>query len=304
MPGASTLGSDIVLQSAPTGRVYYSALVVRGTGAASAIEGLYVAWTDDAGARWIGGQYQAPVQSPGAMVISPDRQWLAFGPGSTVYMTYNQIPSGIWIARSDDAGSTWAGWTRAAAIEQRTGGVGQSGPPIVDAQGRVFVPACEGNSGAMDVFRSDDKGATWAKAGASPFASCSWFPMLARDGDELVAASWTQEGVATATSSDGGKTWSKPVAWSGASSAAPWPIPTNGTIALAYYADDSGSSSLHVARGTAAGPVSDVRVIAGIKGSSRTSANTDYASLARLPDGRLAVVWTDLKTVSAAVSAP
>jgi BNR repeat-like domain len=291
--GVSGVQSDVVLQVAPSGRLYWSALVVDTTGGQFVLEGIQVAWSDDGAATWAGSAHVSPVAQPGAVVVSPDRQWLGFAAGRTVYLTYNQIPTGIWIARSDDAGATWGGWTRAAPTEQRQGGFGQSGPPVVDAKGRVLVPACLGDDTATLVFASDDGGKTFASSSVPE--GCTWFPILAAAPDgRVVLARTTPEGkVLVSTSTDRGATFGPAATWGGNGTAAPWPLPDGqGGLVLAWYDGASSRSALHVAWGDDAGPRRDVVVAPDMGASgSRTSALTDYASAARLPDGRIAVVW-------------
>jgi hypothetical protein len=169
--GLQGVQSDVILQAARTGRLYYSALVVAHPAglAGPLLEGIQVAWSDDGAATWAGNVPVGPASGT-VQVVAPDRQWLGFAPDGTMYLTYNQIPTGIWLAKSADQGATWSGWTRAASTEGRGGGIGQSGPPVVDSKGHVFVPACNGagaageSNGGTLVFRSDDQGATFKPA--------------------------------------------------------------------------------------------------------------------------------------------
>jgi hypothetical protein len=284
--------SDVIVQVAPSGRLYYSALIVaQPAGQGFVLEGLQVAWSDDGAATWTGNVHLSPVTGVHA-VFAPDRQWLGFGPGATMYATYNQIPSGIWLARSDDAGVTWSGWTRAAAFEARLGGIGQSGPPVIDADGRVFVAACAGPASTTTlVFRSEDKGKTFT--GVDTKVACNWFPIPAVGprGDIVVALSAGD--VRVAYSSDHGKNFeSSP--WGVASNAAPWPLfLKDGSLALGWFKANGATSDLHLARGiVGSAPSGDVIVQAGIGApGGRTTAMTDYASAALLSDGRIASVW-------------
>jgi hypothetical protein len=300
---------DVLVQVAPSGRLYWSALVIANPMGAFVLEGIQVAWSDDGAKTWLGDVHVSPATGT-PQVLSPDRQWLGFAPDGTIYLTYNQLPTGIWIARSDDDGTTWSGWTRAASFEGRSAGLGQSGPPVVGSDGTVFVPACEGLASTEAasrtmVFRSVDRGATFTPTTVD--IGCNWFPIatVAPDGTLIVAGQ--PDGVQVAWSRDGGRTFEGPQRWGqGTATAGVWPLMrADGRVFVAWFAEGSASSDLHVARGTLAdGPVEDV--VAGTatgEGTSRTSARTDFASAALLPDGRLAVVWVEGNQVVLAVTA-
>jgi len=304
--------SDVIVQVAPTGRLYWSALVVAypPTGGGAVLFGIQVAWSDDGAATWAGTSFTSPVQ--GAPVLYPDRQWLGFAPDGTMYVTYNQIPSAIWIARSADKGQTWSGWRPAASSPERGGGIGQSGPPVVDSKGRVYVPACAIATGAADanggtqVYYSDDQAATFAKTLVS--GGCSWFPILAVARDDTLVLANQPGSVTLSVSRDGGKSfdalgkWGKPTA-----DAAAWPVPGPGDeLRVAWFDAGASTADLHVARGTLShGLADDAKVgTAQGTGSTRTTARTDYASAALLPDGRLATVFVDGKTAKVAVELP
>jgi len=281
---------DIIVQVSPSGRLYWSALViVQPQGQGFVLEGLQIAWSDDGAQTWAGNVHLSPA-TLAPQVVSPDRQWLGFGPGQTMYVTYNQVPTGIWIARSDDAGKTWSAWTRAAPLEGRRGGIGQSGPPVVDASGRVFVPACSLQDGTTFVFSSQDRAATF-RATEVP-GGCNWFPILAiTSEDELVLA--VQPGnVRIASSKDQGRTFTAMKDWARGATAAAWPVPLgNGSIAVAWFKVGASSTELHVTFGDiATGPRTDLTVGTTKGTSGQSSALTDFASATSLPDGRLATV--------------
>lgn len=304
--GITGVQSDVVLQVSPSGRLYWSALVVDTTGGQFVLEGIQVAWSDDGGSTWVGNAHVSPAAAPGAIVVSPDRQWLGFGAGRTVYLTYNQIPTGIWLARSDDSGATWGGWTRAAPAEARQGGFGQSGPPVVDAKGRVLVPACQGDDSTTLIFASTDGGKTFTVSSAP--GGCTWFPILAiaPDGRLILACTTPDGNVIVSMSNDSGATFGPPVTWGANGTAAPWPLPgSGGRLALAWYEGSSSSSTLRVAWGDENGPGKNETVAPDIGSSgSRTSALTDYASAAQLPDGRIATVWVKGPQALVAVGSP
>ena len=286
--------ADVIVDASPSGRLYYSALIFRavpGVGGAI-LEGIQVAASDDRGATWAVDTYLMVADEPTANVYVPDRQWLGFGPDGAIYLTYNQIPSGIWFARSDDGGATWSGWTRAASLEGRQG-VGQSGPPVVTADGTIVVPACVA-TGGLAVFASNDGGATFTRRDVAP-DGCSWFPILAAsaaDGDVVVAAWQNGADVLVASSADAGATWTAPERWGAASPTSPWPLPAaNGTLDVAWFqsGESGGGVMLRLARGTLdAGAAEDILVADGL-----AQAGTDFAHAARAPDGAIVLVWQD-----------
>lgn len=293
-PGAlPVIQSDVLVQASPSGRLYYSALLVRSLPTGFVLEGIQVAWSEDGGATWPVNAYLSPLSSPLDAVYHPDRQWLGFGEGETMYLTYNQIPSGIWLARSDDGGKTWGGWVRAAQLENRRG-IGQSGPPVVDGQGRVLVSACaQAPSSTVAVFASDDGGRTFQRRDVTGSRGCSWFPVLAAAPDGGVVAAWHdgEGGVHASVTRDGGETWSAPTDWGEGASTSPWPLPEpGGGLALAWIE----GSTLRLARGTPeTGPSFDVEVAKFGSAGGRTRANTDFAHGVLLPEGGVALTWAD-----------
>lgn len=302
--------SDVLLQVAPDGRLYWSALVIVRPAGQFVLEGIQVAWSDDGAATWAGDVHVSPATAT-PQVVYPDRQWLGFSPDGALYLTYNQIPTGIWSARSDDGGATWTSWTRAVPLEDRVG-VGQSGPPVADAQGRVFVPACrlveapgEAGGGQTMVYRSEDRGATFV--GVPADAPCSWFPVLAVAPDGRLVLATQPGGLSVLVSDDGGLSFGAATAWGdGPTVAGPWPMPrADGGLDVAWFRDGSSSADLMLTSGTLdGGPESTVQVgTATGEGSSRTWARTDFASAARLPDGRIAAVWVEGNTAVVAVQA-
>lgn len=316
--------SDALVQVAPDGRLYYSHF-------GGYAQGIQVAASSDGGWTWDFNAYVLPVSDPNAP--SPgrlDRQWLGFAPDGTVYLTYSQIPTGIWIARSDDGGKTFRQFVRLAPTEAR-GTVGQAGPPVVDAQGRVFVPfftlaaPAEGEAvGKLHVARSEDGGKTFtylvAHAAGQGQEAGAGFPFAAADEAGGLHVAWagptgpasptgnSAYGLHTATSLDGGATWSKPLRWDagkGAAPRGPGLVARDGQLHLLWYdlregesydlqygririPDAAAATAAAIARATVAEVASDV---------------TDFGALALLPDGRPVAAWNDGTEAFAATGA-
>ncbi|MFO1532155.1 MAG: sialidase family protein [Thermoplasmatota archaeon] len=295
---------DGVVQASPSGRMYFSALTFSGAGGA---DGVQVAWTDDGGSTWTNGAYQNLGQS----VVDPDRQWLAFGPGNTVYATYQQpchqaclpLHAGRWIAHSDDGGSHWSPWSQSGPAGAAS--PSQVGAPVVDPTGRLLVAAC--TAGTVAVYSSTDKGVTWTTKGASSLA-CTTGGGLDLLGAMLVRSWRDSSAKATfiASSGDEGQAWGLAQRWGNDSVAGWWTNVRQTNLTLAYFHTDGDSVSLHVAKGGLNGVSMDAVVTSGLRAppgsSSRNNANTDFATLATLPSGKLVTAWTDVNTVFVAVS--
>jgi hypothetical protein len=291
----------VLVQSGPDGRVNYSALVARVTPTSRALEGLQVAWAEDGGASWGANAYLGPAEG----ALTPDRQWLGFGEDGLVYLSYNQPPSGIWVARSDDGGATWGPFVPAAPSALCSGAFGQAGPPVVDASGRVHIPATTFD-GRVLLFSSAN-GIVWSsttviaqQAGMLP----AWFPIAVADGDTIHVAAWYVEPlvalgniggdsgrIVVASSADGGVTWSNPTTWAEGAATSAWLLARAGELELVWYRADEESRALVATRGDASGPREEAVAWTGIPAGAR-GANTDFAHATRGADGRLAVVWS------------
>lgn len=293
--------SDAILQVGPTGALYYSALV---RAAPDVFVGLQVAISDDGARTWRANLMLSPATPPG-ITLAPDRQWLGFGADGVVYLAYNQRPSGVWVARSDDGGETWGPFVDAAPPALRGGAFGQAGPPVVDAGGRVYVPATSFD-GPIRIFWSDD-GVVWRWSDAVGEAgrAGAWFPILAVGADgTLHLATWyagapyalafvgEDDSVLLVSSSrDRGATWSAPVEWGRNVAAGPWILSEGSGMAVAWYRAAGSMRELVLARGDASGLVEEVVAQGGLAEGAR-GANTDFAHAAFLPDGRAVVVWS------------
>jgi hypothetical protein len=131
--------------------------------------------------------------------------------------------------------------------------------------------------------------------------------MLSRAADGMLRVAWSTSAggglsdVVVAASSDGGATWGHPVSWSGPDTltAAPGLAPGDGVLNLMWYRVMSPGllSALVFARAKPDSTsiqrvvVADGIVAQPAQPAPTNEANTDFADLALLPDGRAAVVW-------------
>ena len=235
--------------------------------------GVQVARSDDGGRTWATNTY--------VPTVGGDRQWLAFD-GDRVYLSFWQIPTGVWIARSDDAGATFRPPLRAAGVEE--GQLGSNGPPVV-ADGRLLLPYAARDG--VRVALSDDGATTFRSVRVSDERAADW-PVGAVDGHGAVHLLWPRaEGpVRLARSLDGGETWEAPLTWADdwSRGTAAWLVATeSGGVRAAWFAE----GELRVAFGRSGGlPERTVTLAQGVEAPSG-----DFAHIAVGPEGRLAATW-------------
>lgn len=299
---ARSLG-DALVQTAPSGRLYFSNLFAHG---------VQVAWSDDAGATWGSNVFVSLAR--GEAVVVPDRQWLGFGAGGTVYLSYSQVPSGIYVLRSDDGGATFPTFARAAATEERQT-IGQAGPVVVGPSGVVYLPyfvqTVTGRGPAkVAIAVSSDGGRSFGTIDAyvsSPGeASFTGFPILSAGADGHLWAAWSsvRSGPLVTGSTDGGATWAEVINWAAPDSngwTCPWIEGRSDHVDVLMYRPHAGVSDVVFARaslpGAATGQgIEHVTLATDLHQlSTRNTCNTDYGSFATGPDGCVAVVWSDDK---------
>jgi len=315
---AGLLPGDATVATSPDGRLFYYAFLAEPTGLVlPAPVGIQVAVSKDAGRTWDCNVFLSALNGPSQPVVSPWKSWLGFGPGGTVYMDWNSRGTGLWSARSDDGGATWTQFTKVSPADDRIISVFM-GPPVVDAQGRVYVAYFGAQTPnepnpflpqghELRVATSDDKGATWAQHVVArsdvPGYVGSYFPALAIDpAGRLALANWDPDGhMQVRASLDRGATWGEPVQWSGANAtdAAPWLAASGDQVALMYY--ESGGMAL--ARGAFSpaglGPPVKHRILAAPSGGG------DFMHFALDAHGRAVVPVPDAdKHVLSVVTGP
>lgn len=302
--------ADGLVDVAPDGTLYYSALLRRG----ASVVGLQVAASPDGGDSWPTNTFVSIEDGDGDPVRDVDRQWLAFGKGETVYLSYAQQVSavvectgtGLWVARSDDGGGSFSSFERAAPYEERDQ-CGQAGPPLVLDEGLLALPhwtnrpspASMETDRGVDLAVSEDGGQTFRQEQAVT-ADGGWFPVLAASDEQLhLAFEGAGDTVLTTSASDPSGPWSGPRAWSdeaNVSVTSPWIARgPEGTVGLAWATETDGGSVLHVRSAQATGdglePAGPVLDVAEIEANAGNPANTHFADIAFLPDGDVATVW-------------
>ncbi|MBI2079080.1 MAG: exo-alpha-sialidase [Euryarchaeota archaeon] len=316
---------DALLAVGPDGRLWYVALTGEANGGYLRYRGIQVASSSDGGATWSTNTLVSRLQNPQAPAQFADRPWIAFGPNNLVYLSWfdafymNGVAPGVgglypgayelFVARSDDGGKAFKTFRPAhALVPDGQGATG--GAPVVDSKGRLIVPyftfpVLAGGAASVRVAVSDDRGDTFTNRVVSPTGG-SRFAALAIDSDDRLTFAWNgaDPSLRLSASSDRGTTWTEPARWNPADqrmTASPWiGARPDGSLDVAWYAynNQSGTSDLFLANGPRPTskeslPTTTVLVEPGIAGLAYFGANTDFAHAARLPDGRLSLIWSD-----------
>lgn len=292
--------ADTLVQTDPAGRLFWTSIV-------GAAQGIQVARSDDGGATWASNVWVSLANDPSIPPGATDRQWLAFSRDGAVYLTYFQIPTGLWIARSDDGGATFGGWTRFVPTEERQT-LGYESVPLVLPSGRVLVAYLSGppiftqpqrTPSAVRLAISDDRGATWRSVDVhapDEESASDVSPMLARLADGRVAASWRAPAsgeLLVALSEDEGESWGAPGAWAEGVSGEIGPalVATPRGLLSAWHTDAHGLVATRTPGDAAA--VADVGWV-----------DSDFVFVAGMPDGRVAATFAREGRVFVAVESP
>lgn len=311
-------------------RLWFVALAGEFHGGMLRYRGVQVASSVDHGATWKTNVLVSRLNEPTGPTTFADRPWIAVGAEGTVYVTffdaaYMGSPVSLYpgtytlhLARSDDGGRTFSAFTEIDGIaDEFHGAIG--GPPVVDSTGRLAVPyltfpsmASRDSESAMRVAMSADGGETFEhqdllRRSGSPGAG-SRFPALGLGTDDTLVAAWNGLGgtLLVSTSKDHGATWSEPAVWTDANTtvtASPWVAGlADGTIAVAWFAMGTQPGTADVRLTYETETIRRTLVLAnGTQGLPTFGANTDLAHFAVMPDGGVAVVWSDQATGDASI---
>jgi hypothetical protein len=259
------------------------------------------------------------------------RPWLGFAPNGTVYALWHTWTGPPYPCCGFSEGNHGSYWLASSPDGGRMFGAPQpflpgsdifsTGPPIVDASGRAYVPVILGfqtrewgmpepwpapgsQTIALAVSPHPTGPASFALHHVAEETAADFFPIAALDSSGRIEVAWrgTDSGVHSvlvSESADRGQTWSQPQLWSEGSeaTASPWISLRRGRVDVLWYAvrQRDRESSLMLSRGGADGWIREQSVVdASVMGQpGGLAANTDYANLALLPDGRVIAVFID-----------
>lgn len=202
--GPTIGGGDVDLAIGPSDEVYMFDLWLGNAGLLK---------STDHGDTWLEGSpvtFAAPVD---------DRQWIDVHQGTgEVYLATNQLPSGIWVAKSSDGGRTFTQQTLAVPSTDRNC-VCPPGSLVVDeTSGNVYVTTMEGQSQGstakgVGLAKSTDGGDSFTFTDVPGVTDRpSVFPVLTHDtAGNLYLVTTQDDRVVLLTSTDEGETWSDPL---------------------------------------------------------------------------------------------
>lgn len=171
-----------------------------------------------------------------------DRQWIEAGPGcDTVYIMWDHLETGIWIAKSTDGALTFPLQKKISSPPQRIGNLA-----VDKASGRVYVAYAQ-NGYKMAI--SGDGGNNWitktvfSESGVDLSDS---FPVVTVDRAGNVYAVWEQASgnfdIYYSYSTDAGTTWSAPKliqSGSAGSNIFPWAVAgDSGNLDVVWYGSE------------------------------------------------------------------
>ena len=226
------VGAEGDLAVGEDGAVYYVDL--------THLAGVTVARSLDRGTTW-------ELRSTNAFAVGGgDREWVAAGKKDVVAVTWNQVPTGMWVAVSTDGGRTFPTQTlvpQFANTPLPNDEFTNAGPIEIGPEGNIYV-ARNPSSGPV-ILVSTDQGKTFQQypVSASGKKNGYIFPVLSTDRDGNVYVAWGEEvagnvEILYAWSADQGKTWSipMPVTSHAGSSAYPWiDARAPGHVAVGFY---------------------------------------------------------------------
>jgi photosystem II stability/assembly factor-like uncharacterized protein len=207
-------------------------------------------WTKDRGTTWL-------AQPITMAVPAGDRQWVETGPGcNTLYESWDNLATGIWVAKSTDGGVTFPTQKNVAPSTDLIGNLA-----VDKTSGAVYQAYAKGG---YQLAISRDAGNTWSTktvyAAPSNVTLADSFPVVTVDRGGNVYAVWEQDTVSgkgrTAThrfdivyasSTDAGRTFSAPVviqSGSTGSNVFPWAVGgAAGHLDVVWYRAPNGNAN-------------------------------------------------------------
>lgn len=208
-----------------------------------------VHWTKDRGQTWL--------SNPISMAVpAGDRQWIDAGPGcGTIYVSWENLATGPWVAKSTDGGLTFPQQSNVAGSTDIIGNL------TVDKHSGVVYQAYA--QGGYKLAISRDGGTTWETrtvyTAPKNVSLADSFPVVTVDDAGTVYAVWEQSttsgkgktasrvfDIRYAFSTDAGRTWSAPAtikSGSTGSNVFPWAVGgAAGHLDVVWYRAESGKS--------------------------------------------------------------
>lgn len=311
VPPVATTGDD-TLQVDEGGRLYFTALLCDAT---CGDLGIQVAMSTDDGKTWSLNTVVNPVGQPASPTVFLDRQWLGFGDGDRVYMTWSQYAprTGVWTAVSEDAGESWGQFTRAHPVEEDKP-FGSPGLPVV-TEDEVLLPGRGGSQVHVDV--STDGGSSWSAHEVHTLegTSVDRWANGAADAEGTTHLVWTTaDGQVHYTRAESGSEgWAQPTAWAERDADVPPSIAIDaGEVHIAWFAETGDGWQVHAATSpieTATdGPDEVVGLEPELASSSRPTGgsdpHTDFAHADATEDGRFVVTYSTGDSLQLAIEAP
>lgn len=245
-------GGEVDMTWGPRGIVYFTQLGPQGN---------VVSVSRDRGQTWS----STPLQALTTQYF--DREWVAVDAQGSAYLVARQFGSlgqDTWAqsSRSDDGGVTFVAQGRAWDATREPGG--GNGNLVASSGGLVLPYVCRDVEGVC-VATSRDRAQSWSQSlvVARNVRTDNVYPVAAVDGSRvLVAWSDASDGrlsVWVASSTDGGRSWSRPWKANDASESAtmPWLAAGGGRVWLAYLSTpkDLASADADAAKGAEWTPV-------------------------------------------------
>lgn len=258
--------------------------------------GIQVARRDDGGESWAVNTYLSPTTNPPTPGTFPDRQWLSFGSGDRVYLTFYGVDlERSWIAVSDDRGQTFGPFQPTAPQDNH-------GNPVATGNGTIHIPWYDEES---DTYRtlvstSHDGGQTFQTRTVHEWDGDGdqWWPDLEQGpaGELYVAWRGKEQRVQLArTTGDG---WTDPITVNpedpNATEAGPGLEAHDGLADVVWYrgAGEDRQAYLLARIPVDAWNESAVAVHTLDRFNASTSV-THFADMAATPSGEAVFAWTD-----------
>lgn len=322
VPRPNAFQTDGLIQAAPDGTLWYSALVASCPLAVSCnpfvLYGVQVARATapvPTPEDWESVFLSAPTHPRG---VGADRQWLSFGPDGLVCVSFQHVGAAFLSApvplprpsqsdlRVSCAKDPGAFPDFVSAVDGQPVSI-INGRPSFDASGAMFIPHFRYDGGArLEVSVSTDGGRTFEARGVGGVGA--WFPALAVSPDGTLHVAWNDDGTLRhASSADQGASWSEPEALTLPKErvvSSPWLEAGPGGVTVAWFTQEGSEETnrLEAWRGGAR-----TVLASGLENGAYRYAGTDFAHFALDASGRALVLVPDLgaeETRLAVVPAP